>query len=82
MILKLRIDSQDLRRFVPETYPAAESDALEDIVPVDVVVTLDALHPNTARVRRHTLPVLVRAEIGTGRTREQLNMWLSRKQRR
>jgi hypothetical protein len=43
MILKLRIDSQDLRRFVPETYPAAESDALEDIVPVDVVVPLDAV---------------------------------------
>jgi hypothetical protein len=43
MILKLRIDSEDLRRFVPETYPAAESDALEDIVPVDVVVPLDAV---------------------------------------
>ena len=43
MILKLRIDSQDLKRFVPETYPAAEPDALEDIVPVNVVVPLDAV---------------------------------------
>ena len=43
MILKLRIDSQDLKRFVPETYPAAEPDALEDIVPVDVVIPLDAV---------------------------------------
>ena len=43
MILKLRIDSEDLRRFVPETYPATEPDALEDIVPVDVVVPLDAV---------------------------------------
>ena len=41
MILKLRIDSQDLKRFVPEIYPAAEPDALEDIVPVDVIVPLD-----------------------------------------
>ena len=43
MILKLRIDSQDLKRFVPETYPAVEPDAFEDIVPVDVVVSLDAV---------------------------------------
>jgi hypothetical protein len=43
MILKLRIDSQDLNRFVPETYPAAELDALEDIVPVDVVILLNAV---------------------------------------
>ena len=43
MILKLRIDSQDFRRFVLETYPAAESDALEDIVYVDVAVLLDAV---------------------------------------
>ena len=43
MILKLRIDSQDLKRFVPEIYPAAEPDALEDIVPVDVVVPLEAV---------------------------------------
>jgi hypothetical protein len=43
MILKLRIDSQDLKRFVPETYPAAEPDALEDTVSVDVVVPLDAV---------------------------------------
>ena len=43
MILKLRIDSQDLKRFVPETYPAAELTALEDIVHVDVVVQLDAV---------------------------------------
>jgi hypothetical protein len=38
MILKLRIDSQDLNGLVPETYPAAEPDALDDIVLVDVVV--------------------------------------------
>jgi hypothetical protein len=43
MILKLRIDSQNLKRFVPETYPAVEPDALEDIVLVDVVVPLDAV---------------------------------------
>jgi hypothetical protein len=43
MILKLRIDSQDLKRFVPETYPVAEPDALEDTVSVDVVVPLDAV---------------------------------------
>ena len=43
MILKLRIDSQDLKTFVPEIYLAAEPDALEDIVPVDVVVPLDAV---------------------------------------
>ena len=41
MILKLRIDCQDLKTFVPEIYPAAEPDALEDIVPVDVIVPLD-----------------------------------------
>ena len=43
MILKLRIDSQDLRRFVPETYPAVEPDALDDIVPIGVVVPLVAV---------------------------------------
>jgi hypothetical protein len=43
MILELRIDSQDRKRFVPEIYPAVEPDALEDIVPVDVVVPLDAV---------------------------------------
>ena len=43
MILKLRIDSQDLKRFVPETYPTAEPNALQDIVPVEVVVLLDAV---------------------------------------
>ena len=43
MILKLRIDSQDLRKFVLETFPAAEPDALEDIVSVDVVAPLDAV---------------------------------------
>ena len=43
MILKLRIDSQDLKRFVPKTYQVAEPDALKDIVPVDVVVPLDAV---------------------------------------
>ena len=48
MILKLRIDSQDLRRFVPETYPAAEPDALDDIMHVGVVVPLVAVQ--TGRV--------------------------------
>jgi len=43
MILKLRIDSQDLKRFIPKTYLAVEPDALEDIVPIDVVVPLDAV---------------------------------------
>ena len=43
MILKLRIDSQDLRKFVLETFPVAEPDALEDKVHVDVVVLLDAV---------------------------------------
>jgi hypothetical protein len=43
MIFILRIDSQDRKRFVPKIYPAAEPDALEDIVPVDVVVPLDAV---------------------------------------
>ena len=43
MILKLRIDSQDLNRFVPEIYQVAEPDALEDIVPIDVVVMLDVV---------------------------------------
>jgi hypothetical protein len=42
MILKLRIDSQNLRRFVPGTNPA-EPDAHEDIVPVDVVNPFDAV---------------------------------------
>jgi hypothetical protein len=40
---KLRIDSQDLKEFVPETYPAAEPDALDDIVLIDVVVPPDAV---------------------------------------
>jgi hypothetical protein len=40
MILKLSIDSQDLRRFVPETYPAAEPDTLEDIVSVKMNILL------------------------------------------
>jgi hypothetical protein len=43
MILKLRIDNQDIKRFIPKTYLAAEPDALEDIVPVNVVVPLDAV---------------------------------------
>jgi hypothetical protein len=43
MILKVRISSQDLRRFVPGIYPAVEPDALKDIVPVDVVVPLDTV---------------------------------------
>ena len=60
MILKLRIDSQDLRPFIPETYPAAEPDALDDIVPVGVVVPLvtvqtgsSADQQRTFNVRRH-----------------------------
>ena len=43
MIFKLRIDSQNLKRFILETYLAAEPGALEDIVPVDVVIPLDAV---------------------------------------
>ena len=43
MILKLRIDSQDLKRFILETYLAAEMDALEEIVLVDVVILLDTV---------------------------------------
>jgi hypothetical protein len=43
MILKLRIDSQDIKRFIPETYPAVEPDALENIVPIGVVVPLDVV---------------------------------------
>jgi hypothetical protein len=43
MILKLRIGSQDLNRFVPETYPVAEPNALKDIVCVDVVVPLNVV---------------------------------------
>jgi hypothetical protein len=43
MILKLRIDSQDLRRFVLGTYLVAEPNALEDIVLINVVVLLDAV---------------------------------------
>ena len=60
MILKLRIDSQDLRRFVSETYPVAEPNALDDIVPVGVVVPLVAVQMGssadqwrTFNVRRH-----------------------------
>jgi hypothetical protein len=43
MIFKLRIDSQDHKRFVPEIYSAVETDALEDTVSVDVVIPLDAV---------------------------------------
>jgi hypothetical protein len=43
MILKLRIDSQDLKGFVLETYLAPKLDALDDIVPIDVVVLADAV---------------------------------------
>jgi hypothetical protein len=43
MILKLRIDSQDLKGFVQEIYPAAEPDALDDIVSIGVVVPSDAM---------------------------------------
>ena len=60
MILKLRIDSQDLRRFVLETYPAVEPDALDDIVHVGVVVPLVAVQTESSadqwrifNVRRH-----------------------------
>jgi hypothetical protein len=41
MIHKQTIDNQDLKSFVPETYQAAEPNALEDIVSVDVIVPLD-----------------------------------------
>ena len=43
MILKLRIDSQHLKGFVLETYPMAEPDALDDLVPIGVVVPFDAV---------------------------------------
>jgi hypothetical protein len=43
MIPKLRIDSQDLKSFVLETYPAVEPDTLEDIVSIDVIIPLDAV---------------------------------------
>jgi hypothetical protein len=43
MILILRIDNQDRKMFVLEIYPAAEPDPLEDIVPVDVVVSLNVV---------------------------------------
>ena len=48
MILKLRIDSQDLNRFVPEIYQVAEPDALDDIVPVGVVVPLIAVQTGSS----------------------------------
>ena len=56
MILKLRIDSQDLRRFVPETYPAAEPDALVNIVPVGVVVPLVAVQTGSGANHRRCTP--------------------------
>jgi hypothetical protein len=43
MILKLRIDSQDLNGLVPETYPTAKPNALDDIVHVDIVVPPEAV---------------------------------------
>jgi hypothetical protein len=41
MIFKLRIVSQDRKRFVLEIFSVEELDALEDTVFVDVVVPLD-----------------------------------------
>jgi hypothetical protein len=41
--VELRIISQDLRRFITITYPAAKPDALVLIVSVGVVVPLDAV---------------------------------------
>ena len=57
MILKLRIDSQDLRPFIPETYPAAEPDALDDIVSVGVVVPLVAVQTGSSADQRRTFNV-------------------------
>ena len=59
MILKLRIDNEDLRRFVQETYPAPKPDALEDTVPVDVVVPLDAVQmiSRANQCRREAVPI-------------------------
>ena len=59
MILKLRIDSQDLKRFVPETDPVLKPDALEDIVPVDVVIPLDAvqMRSHADQCRREAVPI-------------------------
>ena len=57
MILKLRIDSQDLRRFILETYPAAEPDALDDIVHVGVVVPLIAVQMGSSADQRRTFNV-------------------------
>ena len=57
MILKLRIYSQDLKRFVPETYPAVELDALDDIVSVGVVVPLVAVQTGSSADQRRTFNV-------------------------
>ena len=57
MILKLRIDSQDLKRFVLETYPAVEPDALDDIMPVGVVVLLVAVKTESSADQRRTFNV-------------------------
>ena len=57
MILKLRIDSQDLRRFVLETYPTVEPDALDDILPVGVVVLLVAVQTGSNADQRRTFNV-------------------------
>jgi len=61
MILKLRIDSQDLRRFVPETYPAAEPDALDDIVDVVVIIPLVTVQTGSSADQRRSVENLQRA---------------------
>ena len=62
MILKLRIDSQDLKRFVPETYPAVEPDALDDILPVGVVVLLVAVKTKSNVDQQRTFNVRLHRE--------------------
>jgi hypothetical protein len=62
MILKLMIDIQDIRRFVLKTYLAAEPDALEDIVPIDVVVPLDAVQRRSRADHQRSLGSRGRSE--------------------
>ena len=57
MILKLRIECQDLRRFVSETYPAAEPYALDDIVLVGVVISLVVVQTGSRADQRRTFNV-------------------------
>jgi len=57
MILKIRIDSQDLKRFISETYPVAELDALDDIMPVGVVVSLGVVKTESSADQRRAFNV-------------------------